>query len=109
MGIARLKLMGSGRRSISREGHDSSSSAQLRDWITDQNEGVRGTQFDRPDVLPDADHLLTGLLKRGTDERASVAGHEGPVLAYRSFSRNPSRCARSTFPSCSLPMSAPSW
>jgi hypothetical protein len=71
MGIARLKLMGSGRRSISREGHDSSSSAQLRDWITDQNEGVRGTLFDRPDVLPDADHLLTG---RGVRERCESVG-----------------------------------
>ena len=30
-------------------------------------------------------------------------------MAYRSCSRNPSQCARSTLPSCSLPMSAPSW
>jgi hypothetical protein len=35
------------------------------------NPGVRGILFDRPDVLPDADHLLTA---RGVRERCELAG-----------------------------------
>jgi hypothetical protein len=35
------------------------------------NPGVRGILFDRPDVLPDADHLLTG---RGVRERCELVG-----------------------------------
>ena len=39
--------------------------------IVADNPGVRGTLFDRPDVLPDADHLLTG---RGVRERCELVG-----------------------------------
>ena len=35
------------------------------------NPGVRGILFDRPDVLPDADHLLAG---RGVRERCELVG-----------------------------------
>jgi hypothetical protein len=35
------------------------------------NPGVRGILFDRPDVLPDADHLLT---RRGVRERCELVG-----------------------------------
>jgi hypothetical protein len=80
MGIARLKLMGSGRRwSISRErgltarrvsdrgprpralkiGAESSRCTTSR--LDHRSErGCSGTRSNRPDVLPDADHLLTG-------------------------------------------------
>jgi len=39
--------------------------------IVAENPGVRGILFDRPDVLPDADHLLTG---RGVRERCELVG-----------------------------------
>ena len=39
--------------------------------IVADNPGVRGTLFDRPDVLPNADHLLTG---RGVRERCELVG-----------------------------------
>jgi hypothetical protein len=39
--------------------------------IVAENSGVRGVLFDRPDVLPDADHLLTG---RGVRERCELVG-----------------------------------
>jgi hypothetical protein len=39
--------------------------------IVAENPGVRGTLFDRPDVLPDADHLLS---KRGVRERCELVG-----------------------------------
>jgi hypothetical protein len=39
--------------------------------IVATNPGVRGILFDRPDVLPDADHLLTG---RGVRERCELVG-----------------------------------
>lgn len=39
--------------------------------IVAENRGVRGILFDRPDVLPDADHLLK---ERGVRERCELAG-----------------------------------
>lgn len=39
--------------------------------IVAENPGVLGILFDRPDVLPDADHLLTG---RGVRERCELVG-----------------------------------
>jgi len=39
--------------------------------IVAKNPGVRGILFDRPDVLPDANHLLTG---RGVRERCELVG-----------------------------------
>jgi len=39
--------------------------------IVAENPGVRGILFDRADVLPDADHLLTG---RGVRERCELVG-----------------------------------
>jgi hypothetical protein len=39
--------------------------------IVAENPRVRGILFDRPDVLPDADHLLTG---RGVRERCELVG-----------------------------------
>ena len=39
--------------------------------IVAQNPGVLGILFDRPDVLPDADHLLT---RRGVRERCELVG-----------------------------------
>lgn len=39
--------------------------------IVAANPGVRGTLFDRPDVLPDADHLLNA---RGVRDRCELVG-----------------------------------
>ena len=39
--------------------------------IVAENPGVRGILFDRPDVMPDADHLLSG---RGVRERCELVG-----------------------------------
>ena len=39
--------------------------------IVDGNPGVRGILFDRPDVLPDSDHLLTA---RGVRQRCELVG-----------------------------------
>lgn len=39
--------------------------------IVGENPRVRGILFDRPDVLPDADHLLTG---RGVRDRCDLVG-----------------------------------
>lgn len=40
-------------------------------WIVGENPRVRGILFDRPDVLPDADHLLTG---RGVRDQCDLVG-----------------------------------